>query len=762
MASILRIKRSETGGNPATLAQGELAYSALVDNGSNGGDRLYIGMGTETAGNAVNHIVIGGKFFTDMVSAATNANTASTIVKRDASGNFSAGTITAALSGNATTATRWANARNLSLTGDATATLTSVDGSAAVSAALTLATVNSNVGSFGSATSVPIVTVNAKGLVTAVSTATIGSNLNISGDTGTDAVVLATDTLSFVGGTGITSTVTNNTVTMDVDATVATLTGTQTLTNKTLTLPTIGGTGAVFNGSTSGTTTVVASPAAGTTTITLPAASGTVVLTSTNLGAFAATTSAQLASVISDETGSGALVFATSPTLTTPNIGVATATSVNKLAITAPATSATLTIANGATFATAGAFTTTLTSTANTSVTLPTTGTLATLAGTETLTGKTISGASNTLSNIANTSLTNSSVTIGSTNVALGATSTSLAGVTELTVDNLNFNGNSLISTNANGNIIISPNGTGTVDVASHRITGLADPVNSTDAANKAYVDNAITGLDWKAAANLLATTNIALTGSTNTLVVDGHSALGTTHVGYRLLLTGQTTAADNGVYVYADNGTTYALTRATDADTYQELIGSSVYIMEGVSYAKTGWVQTNHYLTSFAGQVWTQFSGAGAYVAGNGLTLTGTTFDVGAGLGITVNANDIALAASVAGNGLTYTSGVLAVVGTANRITVAADSIDIASNYVGQNTITTLGTITTGVWNGTTIAVGNGGTGLTTATARGILFGNGTSAMGVTAASANDGSFLRSDSTGNPYWSDNFDGGTY
>ena len=48
MASIIRIKRSTTAGNPATLAAGELAYSGLTDNDSNGGDRLYLGLGTET------------------------------------------------------------------------------------------------------------------------------------------------------------------------------------------------------------------------------------------------------------------------------------------------------------------------------------------------------------------------------------------------------------------------------------------------------------------------------------------------------------------------------------------------------------------------------------------------------------------------------------------------------------------------------------------------------------------------------------------
>jgi len=89
-------------------------------------------------------------------------------------------------------------------------------------------------------------------------------------------------------------------------------------------------------------------------------------------------------------TGTGNNVLATSPTLTTPTIGVATATSVNKVALTAPATSATLTLADGSTLVTSGAYSTTLTATGTTTVTLPTTGTLATLAGSETFTNKTL------------------------------------------------------------------------------------------------------------------------------------------------------------------------------------------------------------------------------------------------------------------------------------------------------------------------------------------------------------------------------------
>lgn len=78
-------------------------------------------------------------------------------------------------------------------------------------------------------------------------------------------------------------------------------------------------------------------------------AGGTVAYLANTLNAFASTASAQLAAVINDETGSGPLVFGTSPTLTTPSIGAATAVSVNKVAITAPAAAATLTIPDGVT-----------------------------------------------------------------------------------------------------------------------------------------------------------------------------------------------------------------------------------------------------------------------------------------------------------------------------------------------------------------------------------------------------------------------------
>ena len=85
MANIIKIKRSEVSGNPSTLAAGELAYSGLTDNGSNGGDRLYIGFGTETTGNAAQHYVIGGKYFTDLLDHTRGTLQPSSALITDAS-----------------------------------------------------------------------------------------------------------------------------------------------------------------------------------------------------------------------------------------------------------------------------------------------------------------------------------------------------------------------------------------------------------------------------------------------------------------------------------------------------------------------------------------------------------------------------------------------------------------------------------------------------------------------------------------------------
>jgi len=191
----------------------------------------------------------------------------------------------------------------------------------------------------------------------------------------------------------------------------------------------------------------------------------------------------------------------------------------------------------------------------------------------------------------------------------------------------------------------------------------------------------------------------------------------------------------------------TIAVTQATVATKLTQVCLLS--LNEGTTNADAGFVLTNDGTVTLGTTALTfaQFSGAGQIIAGAGLTKTGNQIDVGAGLGITVNANDVALATTVAGAGLTYTSGVLDIVGTANRITVNADSIDIASTYVGQNSIVTVGTLTTGALGTgfTTVAVPQGGTGATSFTSNGVIYGNGSGALQVTAVATSVRQFLTS-----------------
>lgn len=219
----------------------------------------------------------------------------------------------------------------------------------------------------------------------------------------------------------------------------------------------------------------------------------------------------------------------------------------------------------------------------------------------------------------------------------------------------------------------------------SQKITNLATPTADTDAANKGYVDNAVAGLSWKDSVHLLAASNVDTAGNTGTLVIDSHAALTSAEDGYRLLLKGQTTSSDNGIYVYQDNGTTYTLVRATDADNYTELIGAAVFVKEGTLYGATAWVQSVHYLTSFAGQSWTQFSGQGTYTASNGVALSGNNFTFApkttGGLDTDSSGASIKLQTN---SGLGTTSNGLAV-GAGTGITVSTGTVSIDTSVVAR-----------------------------------------------------------------------------
>lgn len=181
---------------------------------------------------------------------------------------------------------------------------------------------------------------------------------------------------------------------------------------------------------------------------------------------------------------------------------------------------------------------------------------------------------------------------------------------------------------------------TADVSLNSHKLTGVSTPTSGTDAANKSYVDTAVTGLSWKSAVRVATTANGTLaTAFANGQVVDGVTLV----TGDRILLKDQTTGADRGIYTVNAAG---APTRATDNDTGAEMLGAAVMVQEGTANANTQWIQTvdGTITVGTTTTTWTQFGGGSSYTGGAGLTLTGAAFAVGQGTGIIVNADDVAV----------------------------------------------------------------------------------------------------------------------
>jgi hypothetical protein len=213
----IQIKRSLVTSTPTSLSPGELAYSYASNT-------LFIG----TTGGGP--IAIAGTSIAD-IGAATAANTASTIVRRNADGAFFG-----RLYGNSNTATALETGRDFSIGGEVLASAVSFDGTGNVSLSANLSNVTT-AGTFGSGTSIPTITVAANGRITSVTTNPISTSFTLNGDSGTSEVS-GGDTLTVIGGEGITSNVGIDNVTLSVDNTVVranTSGGTQTI-NTSLTI----------------------------------------------------------------------------------------------------------------------------------------------------------------------------------------------------------------------------------------------------------------------------------------------------------------------------------------------------------------------------------------------------------------------------------------------------------------------------------------------------------------------------------------------
>jgi hypothetical protein len=300
-------------------------------------------------------------------------------------------------------------------------------------------------------------------------------------------------------------------------------------------------------------------------------------------------------------------------------------------------------------------------------------GTAITAADTATVTNAMLAGS------IANNKLENSSVTINTNSLSLGGSltldtddiseGTNKYFSDELAQDAVGNNvGNGLDYDDNTGAISVDPSEfalsavgapTGAVSMATYKITSLGTPTDSADAATKGYVDSVAEGLHIHESVVAATTANVNLSNALeNGDTLDGI----TLATGNRILVKNQTTQSENGIYVVNASGQP---SRAADFDTATEVdSGDFVFVYSGTANAGTGWVQTNRPATIGTDAIaFTQFSGAGTYVGGAGLTLDGTTFNVGAGTGIQVNADTI------------ENTGVLSITGTANQITASGST---------------------------------------------------------------------------------------
>ena len=644
MATIIKIKRTTGATAPSGLNQGELAYVYDTGSSSTGaggsGLRLYIGDPTSTSNSAIQ---IGGQYFTQLIDHALGTLTASSAILVDSNK-----AIDELLIGNNSTA---GGAIKFNEGTDNGSNFIALKAPNSVGSSVTF-TLPSSDGSDGH-----VLVTDGSGNLSF--SAPASSSFTLAADSGSDDTFNTGETLTIAGDTGITTTVSNNQISIDLDDT------------------------AVTPGSYGSATAIP--------TFTVDqqgrlTAAGTASITTT-------------LDIAADSGSDDGVVLGTDTLTFTGGTGIDTSVSGD-------------------------------------TVTFAIDSTVVTLTGTQTLTNKTLTTPTLTTPRIAD----EGSINDANGNEYIKFQQTADA-VNSLEITNSATGNGAKLSTqggDANIDLILDPKGSGVVDVNSSRITNLTDPTQDQDAATKSYVDNVVNGLDVKESVQVATTANLASTynNGAGTLTASSNGALTidgvTVSTNDRVLVKDQTDSKQNGIYVVTatgDGSNPFVLTRAGDADAASEITGGTfTFVEQGTANSENGFVFT-HDGTPTLGTTnitVTQFSGAGQITAGAALTKTGNQLDVAV--------DD-------------------------STIEVSSDALQIKTTYPGQASITTLGTITTGVWNGTAIAATSGGTGLTTYTTGDIIHASASNTLAKLALGAN-GKILQSNGTNVTYG--DIDGGTY
>jgi hypothetical protein len=572
------------------------------------------------------------------------AGTANTVVIRDADGSFSANVVTATLSGAATTAGTVTTASQPNITSVGTLTSLSVTGNATAGNvdAGNLLTANFVTGTLTTAAQPNITSV---GSLTSLS---VLGNANVGNIGGNNAVfTLVTGTLTTASQPNVTSVGTLTTLSVSGNANVGNLGTAQVLATANITAPQLisnvsTGTAPLVVTSTTKVTNLNADLLDGYNTATA-ATANTVVVRDAD-GSFSA-------NIVTATLSGAATTAGTVTTASQPNItSVGTLTSVD---VTGNATA-------GNVYANSGTI-----------------------------------GAS---------LLTGTLTTASQPNITSVGTLSSLSVTGNVAAGNLTTTG--ILSVTGTGTSSIA----GNLDMTSNTIINLATPTNATDAATKQYVDDVAQGLNvhdsCQAAtpdtlANITSGTisynngsngvgaYLSTTGTFN--LIDGVNVQTS---GTRILVKNEANAVFNGIYTYTN---TTAITRAADFNTVPEVeAGDFTFVTGGTLYDNTGWVQTESPTgigTAGNNISFTQFSGAGTYQAGTGLTLTGTTFSI----------SNTAVSAASYGNGdrvASFTVNGQGQLTAASNVVIAANAANLTGTTLNSSivtsSLTTVGTLGT------------------------------------------------------------------